>query len=98
MCRPEMATSTQMSGGAQTVADYFTPSNQATLDANNTDLDSGGSMLIPGTSLLVNMGKDTIFRVVNTTNMGQYNSSLDNDVQEFSAITTGGYFSSPVYW
>ena len=66
----------KFSGSSLTVADYFTPSNQATLDTNNTDLDSGGSMLIPGTSLLVNMGKDAIFRVMNTTNMGKYNTMM----------------------
>ncbi|MGF7182393.1 IPT/TIG domain-containing protein, partial [Tunturiibacter psychrotolerans] len=87
----------KFSGSSLTVADYFTPSNQATLNADNTDLGAGGPMLMPGTSLLVGQGKDTIFRVVNSTNMGHFNSSVDNDAQEFTA-TTGPFFSSPVYW
>src|SRR4029077_16821511 len=77
--------------------DYFTPSNAANLFANNTDLGSGGPMLVPGTSLLVGMGKDHIFRVVDSNNMGHFNSGFDNDVQEFTA-TTSSFFSSPVYW
>ncbi len=87
----------KFSGSSLTVADYFTPYNQATLAADNTDLGSGGPMLMPGTSLLVGLGKDSIFRVVNSTDMGHYNSSVDDDVQEFSATNTP-FFSSPIYW
>ena len=87
----------KFSGASLAVADYFTPSNQGTLNADNTDLGSGGPMLIPGTSLLVGMGKDGIFRVVNTTDMGKYNSGADNDVQEFTA-TSNPFYSSPIYW
>jgi hypothetical protein len=87
----------KFSGPNLTVVDYFTPSNQGTLNADNSDLGSGGPMLMPGTSLLVGMGKDGVFRVVNTTDMGGYNSSVDNDVQEFTA-TTNPFYSSPIYW
>jgi hypothetical protein len=87
----------KFSGSGLTVSDYFAPSNQATLNADNTDLGAGGPMLMPGTSLLVGQGKDSIFRVVNSTSMGKFNSSVDNDAQEFTA-TTGPFFSSPIYW
>ena len=87
----------KFSGPSLAVTDYFTPSDQGTLDTGNIDLGSGGPMLIPGTSLLVGMGKDGILRVVNTTDMGKYNSSVDNDVQEFTA-TPNPFFGSPIYW
>ena len=87
----------KFSGPNLTIADYFTPDNQASLNENNADLGSGGPMLMPGTSLLVGMGKDGIFRVVNSSDMGEYNSGSDNDVQEFTA-TSNPYYSSPVYW
>src|SRR5208283_2633196 len=87
----------KFSGSSLTVGDYFTPYNQGSLDVNNTDLGSGGPMLMPRTSLVVGMGKDGIFRVVNTNDMGEYNSSVDNDVQEFTA-TSNPFYSSPVYW
>ncbi len=87
----------KFTGPSLAVTDYFTPFNQGTLNADNTDLGAGGPMLMPGTTLLVGQGKDSVFRVVNSTNMGRYNSSFDNDVQEFTA-TTGPFFSSPVYW
>ena len=86
------------SGANLTVSDYFTPSNQASLNSGNVDLGSGGPMLMPGTSLLVGMGKDGIFRVVNTGSMGGFNSNVDNDVQEFTASPSYPYFGSPIYW
>ncbi|MFY9908302.1 MAG: IPT/TIG domain-containing protein, partial [Candidatus Sulfotelmatobacter sp.] len=87
----------KFSGSSLSVADYFTPYNQGTLNADNSDLGSGGPMLMPGTSLLVGMGKDGIFRVVDTASMGEYNSGTDNDVQEFNP-TPGPFYSSPIYW
>ena len=64
----------RFSGSNLAVSDYFTPSNQATLNADNTDLGSGGPMLMPGTSLLW-VRERSVFRVVNSTNMGHFNSS-----------------------
>ena len=87
----------KLNGSSLTVSDYFTPFNQATLFSNNTDLGSGGPMLVPGTSLLVGMGKDKLFRVVDTTNMGHYNATSNHDVQEFTA-SAGTFFGSPIYW
>ncbi len=84
-----------------TVQDYFTPYTQSTLDLNDADLGSGGMAMLfnqsgPNPSLLVQAGKDGVIHVVNQTNMGQYNSSSDNIVQEASGI--GSLYSSPVYF
>jgi IPT/TIG domain-containing protein len=79
------------------VSDYFTPSNQANLFAHDTDLGSGGPLLLPGTSLVVGIGKDKLLRLVDSTNMGKFNSGFDGDVQEFTA-TLNAYLGSPVYW
>jgi hypothetical protein len=79
------------------VADYFTPSNQASLFSGDVDLGSGGPVALPGTTLLVGIGKDKLFRVVDSTNMGHFNSGFDNDVQQFT-VGTNSYFGSPVYW
>ena len=80
-----------------TVADYFTPSNQASLFSGDVDLGSGGPMAIPGTNLFVGIGKDKLFRVIDSTNMGHFNSGFDNDVQQFTAATSP-YFGAPVFW
>ena len=63
------------------VADYFTPYNQATLAANDTDLGSGGTILLPDSvgsaahpHLMVGCGKDGILHLVDRDNMGHYNT------------------------
>ena len=81
------------------VADYFTPFNQANLSSTDQDLGSGGPMALPGTNLLVGMGKDGVLRLVNSLNMGKFNSTFNNDVQEFQAYTGGlEYMTGPIYW
>jgi uncharacterized repeat protein (TIGR02543 family) len=83
------------------VADYFTPWNQDNLSNTDWDLGSGGPMALPGTSLLVGMGKDGILRLINTMNMGKYNSttSTNNDVQEFQAYNGSVEFmGGTIYW
>ena len=87
----------KLNGTSLNVTDYFTPFNQATLFSANTDLGSGGPLLLPGTSLLVGMGKDKTLRLVDTTNMGHFNATSNHDVQEFTA-TSGTFFGAPVYW
>ena len=81
------------------VADYFTPNNQGFLNTNNVDLGGGGPMLLPGTSLLVNVGKDGVLRLVDTANMGQFHPTFNSDVQEFQVTPASVEFmGSPIYW
>lgn len=79
------------------VLDYFTPDTQNTLNSLDLDLGGGGLMLIPGTSLVVGGGKDGILRLISTNNMGKFNMTSNNDVQEFQA-TSGHIMGGPVYW
>ncbi|HEX6908497.1 MAG TPA: hypothetical protein VF154_17905, partial [Terriglobales bacterium] len=77
--------------------DYFTPDDAASMGLNNIDLGAGGPMLIPGTNLLVGGGKDGVLRVLNSSNMGRFNATFNNDVQEFRA--TGAWImGSPIFW
>ena len=89
----------KLSGSTLSVLDYFVPYNQQFLNPEqyNVDLGSGGPLLIPNTSLLVGTGKDAVMRVVDTGNMGKYNSTQNNNVQNFTA-TNPPVLSSPVYW
>src|SRR5215813_3693352 len=84
-----------------TVQDYFAPSNQAFLSTSDLDVGSGGLAILPdqpgsNPHLLVQAGKEGRIYVVNRDNMGHFNSSSDNIVQEFVAIPS--VFSSPVYF
>ncbi|MGD0086620.1 MAG: PA14 domain-containing protein [Verrucomicrobiota bacterium] len=86
------------------VADYFTPYYQASLQSADEDLGSGGPVLLPDAvgsvahpHLIVGAGKEGKIHLVDRDNMGHYNSSSDNIVQEVpSAI--GAAFSSPAYF
>ena len=91
------------------VTDYFTPSVQTTLDAGNLDLGAGGVLLLPDQSgahphEMLSAGKNGTIYLVNRDNMGHYNATNDNIVEEvvniFTNATsyTGGSFCSPVYF
>ena len=85
-----------------TVQDYFTPSIQATLDSQNQDLGSGGIAILPDQPgpyphLAVTADKYQTIYVVNRDNLGKFNSSSDNVVQELS-FGSARMFSSPIYF
>jgi hypothetical protein len=92
----------QPSGHSLSVADYFTPDNQAYLASNDLDLGSGGVMLLPDQPgshpyLLVESGKEGTIYLVDRTNMGKYNPNSNNNLQTlYYAI--GGMWSMPAYW
>ena len=88
----KLATSTGLS-----VSDYFTPDDQGSLNQSDADLGSGGPILLPGTSSIVGGGKDGILRLINTASMGEYNSVLNADLEEFQA-TSGIIMIGPIYW
>jgi hypothetical protein len=89
----------KLDGSSLSVLDYFTPDNQSYLGNFDYDVDlgAGGPLLIPGTTLLLGGGKDGFLRVVNSTNMGKFNSNYNADVQEWPAIS-GLIMGAPVYW
>jgi hypothetical protein len=90
----------KLSGSTLAVLDYFVPYNQASMnpEEDNVDLGSGGPLLIPNTTLLVGGGKDAVLRVVDTTHMGGYNPSTNNNHQNLLGATNPPIFGSPVYW
>jgi predicted RecA/RadA family phage recombinase len=93
-----------------TLLDYFTPTNQLTMDDNDKDLGSGGTLLVPvqpGSSLniMVQAGKQGQIYVVDrdqlTTGNTHYCSGCATDteiLEETSVGAVGGIFSVPAYW
>ncbi len=92
-------------GGTFTVVDYFTPLNQSSLSGGDTDLGSGGVLLLPdltsGTQLLVQMGKEGKMYLVDRNNMGKFCSSCSNQdtniVQEIPGASNG-VWGPPTFW
>ena len=93
-------------GGALTVSDYFTMSDEVAESTSDTDLGSGGILLLPdltdasGTvrQLAVGAGKDGNLYVVDRDSMGKFNAATDEIYQELDGALPGGIFSTPAYF
>ena len=75
-------------GNSFQVMDYFTPSSKACMDFDDLELGAGGVALLPsdftnGTNLAVALTKEGRIYLVNTSNMGKFNSASDQVIQEF---------------
>ncbi len=90
-------------GGAFSIAGYFAPFNYSILNTGDTDLGSGGVVMVdqpsgsPHQHLLFICGKEGKLYVVDRDNLGQYNSSADLVLQEFPG-TNPGSWSSGAWW
>lgn len=87
------------------VADYFTPFNQASLAAGDTDLGSGGPVLLPdevGSTnhphLIVGAGKGRTIYLVDRDNMGHYNAANDSQIAQSVVGAIGASFATPAYF
>ena len=98
--------------GNLNVLDYFTPNDQACRRQNDLDLGSAGPMALPtqpgnvpneiviagkgGTPCDSNPATSRIY-LLNQDNLGQYNTTQDQAVEEVAGAARG-YWSSPAYW
>jgi hypothetical protein len=90
-----------------TVADYFEMHNESSENGSDTDLGSGGAMVLPDLSdgaghtmhLAVGAGKDSNLYVVNRDSMGKFNASNNNAIyQELAGKLPGGVWAMPAYF
>ena len=80
-----------------TLADYFTPGNEATLNINDDDLSGSGFTLLPGTNLLLGGGKEGVLYLLNKDNLGRKVSG-DTQIVQRIAVNGGHVMGGPVYW
>ena len=86
-----------------TVEDYFTPFDQANLDINDSDLGSGGPVLLPDqvgpyAHLLIGAGKEGVIYLLNRDNLGKYNASDNSQIVQSLPGQTGTGFGNGAYW
>jgi len=91
------------SSNLMTVADFFTPSNQATLQAKDLDLGGAAPLLFTDSAsgvapnLMVATDKNGYIYLLNTANLGQYDTGsngidgMNGDLQDFGGNDTFVY-------
>jgi hypothetical protein len=92
--------------GGLAVADYFEMKNERQENSTDTDLGSGGAMVLPdvkdgaGTAwhLAVGAGKDGNLYLVNRDSMGKYSSAANKIYQEVPDALPGGVWAVPAYF
>jgi hypothetical protein len=88
------------------VADYFEMDNEASENGSDTDLGSGGAMVLPDLSdgaghtmhLAVGAGKDTNLYVANRDSMGKFSANNSAIYQELAGKLPGGVWAMPAYF
>jgi hypothetical protein len=88
------------------VADYFEMDNQVYENAEDIDLGSGGTMVLPDLSdgsghtlhLAVAAGKDSNLYVANRDSMGKFSENNGKIYQELAGALAGGVFAMPAYF
>jgi len=79
-----------------TVADWFAPSDEASLSNGDSDLNGGGMTLIPGTTdIFLGPTKFGAMFLVNTTNLGHF--QVSGPIQRFSGFGSAVGFN-PISW
>jgi hypothetical protein len=92
--------------GTLTVADYFATFDTVQKSASDTDLGSGGAVVLPDLNdaagrtrhLAVGGGKDGNIYVVDRDSMGKFSPTTNNNYQELQGALPGGVFSMPAYF
>jgi hypothetical protein len=92
--------------GGLGVADYFEMNNEAQENGSDTDLGSGGAMVLPDQTdntgkawhLAVGAGKDGNLYLVNRDSMGKFTSNNGNIYQELAGVLPGGIWAMPAYF
>jgi hypothetical protein len=91
-------TNQNVNGWGLKAVDYFTPFNQASFDQHDTDLGSGGPMLLPDSAgsaahphLLIGGGKEGRIYLIDRDNLGRFSPTSDHVVQEVLGQVKGIY-------
>ncbi len=92
--------------GGLAVADYFEMDNESSENGSDTDLGSGGAIVLPDLKngsgntvhLAVGAGKDSNLYLVNRDSMGKFSSNNSSIYQELAGALPGGVWAIPAYF
>jgi hypothetical protein len=86
------------------ISGYFTPYDQLALSQSDSDLGSGGVVLLPPQTgsgpkyLLTEVGKEGVVYLIDRSNMGQYNSSNNSQIVQSFNGPAYGLWGVPAFW
>lgn len=89
--------------GGLALQDYFTPYNEAMLNAQDLDVSSAGVTLLPDQPgphrhLIVGSGKEGSIYLLDRDNMGHFNPVDNSQIVQFLELGVGRMFSTAAYW
>jgi hypothetical protein len=92
--------------GGLSVADYFATFDTVSASNADTDLGSGGAIVLPDLvdatgrprHLAVGAGKDSHIYVVDRDSMGKWNATSNQNYQDITGALGGSVFSMPAYF
>jgi len=92
----------RLNNGALGVTDYFTPNDQQSMGETDTDLASGGPLLLPDQSvgpphLLLSAGKQGVFYLINRDDMGAFQVGSDSQIVQSLPGEVCGAGSCPIF-
>jgi hypothetical protein len=89
----------KLRGGDLALLDFFTPYNYQELSDRDDDLGSTGVMLVPGTNLSINGGKEGKFYVLDRSQLGHVSTrGSDDQIVQTIKAADGHIHGGPVYW
>jgi hypothetical protein len=96
-------TQPNQNGWGVKVADFFTPHNQDNLWTSDTDLGSGGVVVLPDQRsaprhLLVQAGKEGTIYLIDRDNLGKFNVGNDNQIVQPIPGAIGGAWCTPAFF
>jgi len=87
------------------LADYFTPYDEAYLDAQDLDLGSGGSVVLPDAvgslahpHLVLGASKTGTIYLLDRDNLGKFNATNNSQIVQTITNTVGGMWNTPAYF
>jgi hypothetical protein len=83
---------------ALSIADWFTPHDQRMLDLSDQDLGSTGPLLIPGTHLLLQVGKTGVLYLLDQYDLGHWQPDSDSQIVQSFHATISQVHASPACW
>ena len=94
-----------LNGVNLSVAGWFTPYDEATLARTDRDLGSGATVLFPNQTsgngpkhLLVQTGKEGVVYLIDRDNMGQFNSTNNDQIRQSFPGPSSGLWGSLALW